>query len=30
MYFKLTEEQILEIIELYGGSKRLINEIELK
>lgn len=26
MYFKLTEEQILEIIELYGGSKRLINE----
>ena len=30
MYFKLTEEQILEIIELYWGSKRLINEIELK
>lgn len=30
MYFKLTEEQILEIIELYGGSKGLITKIETK
>lgn len=30
MYFKLTEDQILEIIELYGGSKSLITKIELK
>lgn len=30
MIFKLTEEQVLEIIELYGGSKETINEIEIK
>ena len=26
--FKLTEEQINEIIEMYGGTKTLINDIE--
>lgn len=30
MIFKLTEEEILEIIELYGGSKETINKIEIK
>lgn len=30
MIFKLTEEQISEIIELYGGSRKKINEIEAK
>lgn len=26
--FKLTDEEINEIIELYGGSKKLINKVE--
>ena len=28
MIFKLTEEQIEEIIEMYGGDQNLINDIE--
>jgi len=30
MVFKLTEEQVLEIIELYGGSKKKIDTIEAR
>ena len=30
MVFKLEEEQILEIIELYGGSKKKISTIEAR
>lgn len=30
MIFKLTEDQINYIIEMYGGSKRLINSIQYK
>lgn len=30
MIFKLTDEQIEEIIELYGGSKKIISKIEFK
>lgn len=28
MFFKLNDEQIEEIVELYGGTKNLINEIQ--